>query len=288
MMSRLRHAKVNRVSGAAVGALTLLLFCATTLFAAEPKFPQLTGRVVDDAGVLSAATKNQLTDMLAEHEHSTGEQVVVVTLPSLQGYPIEDFGYQLGRHWGIGQKGTNTGALVIIAPNEHKVRIEVGYGLEGKLTDAASRVIIDRDMLPAFRRGDFNAGVLAGAASTIAVLGGDASASASGASSSAPQSTQGQFPWGIIIFLAFFLIILMLRRCVGRHGPFVYTGGGWGGDGSSGGFWAAGDLLAAVALRGVGENAKPFHARGASAHPRCDRVDQARNGGGYRRCCNSG
>src|ERR1039457_6772926 len=123
MRTRLRDARVSRLGGVAIGALALsfLLFCAGTVLGAEPKYPQLSGRVVDDAGVLTASTKSQLTDMLAEHERTTGQQVVVVTLPSLQGFPIEDFGYQLGRHWGIGQKGTNTGALLIVAPNEHKV-----------------------------------------------------------------------------------------------------------------------------------------------------------------------
>ena len=86
--------------------------------------------------------------MLARLERETGDQVVVVTVGSLQGYPIEDFGYQLGRHWGIGQQGKNTGAILIVAPNERKVRIEVGYGLEGQLTDAASRIIIEREILP--------------------------------------------------------------------------------------------------------------------------------------------
>ena len=123
--------------------------------------------------VLNASTRGELTLMLAEHERATGEQVVVVTLESLQGYPIEDYGYQLGRHWGIGQKGTNTGALLIVVPKERKVRIEVGYGLEGMLTDAASRVIIERDIVPNFRRGDFNAGVLAGTTSMLRVLGGN-------------------------------------------------------------------------------------------------------------------
>ena len=111
--------------------------------------------------------------MLAEHERATGEQVVVVTLDSLQGYSIEDYGYQLGRHWGIGQKGTNTGALLIVAPRERKVRIEVGYGLEGELTDAISRTIIDNYILPSFKRGDYNAGVLAGTRSILQVLGGN-------------------------------------------------------------------------------------------------------------------
>ncbi len=127
-------------SGARTGCalLILLLILALPALASEPKFPPLTGRVVDDAGVLNASTRGELTDMLAEHERATGEQVVVVTLESLQGYPIEDYGYQLGRHWGIGQKGTNTGALLIVVPKERKVRIEVGYGLEGMLTDTAA------------------------------------------------------------------------------------------------------------------------------------------------------
>ena len=106
------------------------------------------------------------------YEQATGEQVVVVTLKSLDGYPIEDFGYQLGRYWGIGQKGKNTGAMLIVVPSERKVRIEVGYGLEGKLTDAISRTIIEGDIVPNFRRGDYNAGVLAGTESILSVLGG--------------------------------------------------------------------------------------------------------------------
>src|SRR5208337_5482968 len=107
-----------------------MLILASRALAAEPKFPPLTGRVVDDARVLDTWTQSELTDMLADHERATGEQVVVVTLDSLQGYSIEDYGYQLGRHWGIGQKGKNTGALLIVVPKERKVRIEVGYGLE--------------------------------------------------------------------------------------------------------------------------------------------------------------
>jgi uncharacterized protein len=100
----------------------LLLILASPALASEPTFPPLTGRVVDDAGVLNDSTRSELTDMLAAHERATGEQVVVVTLDSLQGYSIEDYGYQLGRHWGIGQKGANTGALLIVVPKERKVR----------------------------------------------------------------------------------------------------------------------------------------------------------------------
>ena len=95
--------------------------------------------MVDDAHILSDATKSDLTQKLAALEAKTSRQLVVVTLPSLQGYEIADYGYQLGRAWGIGQKKLNNGVLLIIAPTEHKARIEVGYGLEPILTDALRR-----------------------------------------------------------------------------------------------------------------------------------------------------
>ena len=97
---------------------------------AAPKFPALTGRVVDDANILSDSVKQDLTGKLAALEAKTSRQLVVVTVPSLQGYEISDFGYQLGRAWGIGQGKLNNGVLFIIAPKEHRTRIEVGYGLE--------------------------------------------------------------------------------------------------------------------------------------------------------------
>ncbi|HTZ79933.1 MAG TPA: TPM domain-containing protein [Stellaceae bacterium] len=159
-------------------ALLLLLMLWAGATAAALQFPALTGRVVDDAGILTPSTRSALDEMLAQHERATGEQVVVVTLKSLGGNSIEDYGYQLGRHWGIGQKDKNTGALLIVAPAERQVRIEVGYGLEGKLTDAVSRVIIEQDILPSFRRGDFNAGVVAGTAAILRVLGGPTAAPA--------------------------------------------------------------------------------------------------------------
>ena len=97
---------------------------------------------------------------------------MVATLESLQGLPIEDYGYQLGREWGIGQAGKDNGALLIVAPEEREVRIEVGYGLEGELTDALSRTIIETSILPRFRQGDFAAGIKAGVAAMIETLGG--------------------------------------------------------------------------------------------------------------------
>jgi uncharacterized protein len=223
--------------------LVLLLLLAAPALGAELKFPQLTGRVVDEAGVLSPSANVELTDMLAQHEQATGEQVVVVTLPSLQGYSIEDFGYQLGRHWGIGQKGMNSGALLIVAPKEHKVRVEVGYGLEGKLTDAVSRIIIERDIVPDFRRGDFNAGVLAGTASILKVLSGDTGANAPASTQSGPQQVGDSAGVGLLVFaffvLWFFLWIHFVRRSFqGESNVIRHSGrrsGGFGGGGLSGG-----------------------------------------------------
>jgi uncharacterized protein len=227
--------------------LLLMLLLAAPALASGPSFPRLSGRVVDDAQILDAATQSELTSMLARHEQATGQQVVVVTLPSLQGYPIEDFGYQLGRNWGIGQKDKNTGALLIVAPKEHKVRIEVGYGLEGQLTDAMSRVIIERDILPEFKRGDFNAGVLAGTTTILKVLGGDASAAQAPESSASPQDvadTLFSVP-GLFALVVILMMLFAMWRNRGRGGSSVYrrvgrSGGGFSNDsffggGSSGG-----------------------------------------------------
>src|SRR5271166_3155039 len=139
MLSRLRAQWARAILGLLLW-LVAGAACALT-------FPELTGRVVDDAGILDPATKAALEHKLAEFETKTTNQLVVVTLKSLQGTSIEDFGYQLGRHWGIGQSGKNNGVLLIVAPSEHKVRIEVGYGLEGTLTDALTRVIIERTII---------------------------------------------------------------------------------------------------------------------------------------------
>src|SRR5581483_5381968 len=122
---------VRRRLGAVAFALGLALSLSLVAAeAAEPTFPALTGRVVDDADLLSPADEQELTDELKALEDKSSDQVVVVTLPSLQGYAIEDYGYRLGRHWGIGTAKLNNGVLLIVAPNERKVRIEVGYGLE--------------------------------------------------------------------------------------------------------------------------------------------------------------
>ena len=236
-----------------IGGAVALLLLAAIAAAAAPTFPELTGRVVDEAGILSTTTREDLDAMLAEHERATGEQVVVVTLKSLQGYDIADYGYQLGRHWGIGEKGQNTGALLIVAPNERKVRIEVGYGLEDKLTDAQSRVIIEQVILPQFRSGDFNAGVRDGTAEMLRVLGGGETTESADSEAGGGRYTDSA-SWIEILFnlaATLFLCFLLLswtfnlfhpgRR---RMGSGMWIGGLGGGDsfggGSSGGFSGGG------------------------------------------------
>ena len=127
-----------------------------------PSFPALTGRVVDEADLLTPADEQAIAARSEAVERETGAQFVVVTVKSLQNYSIEDYGVRLGRHWGIGRKGVNDGLLLIVAPAERKVRIEVGYGLGKKVTDPyAAKVLRDR-VIPAFKSGAFEEGIKSG------------------------------------------------------------------------------------------------------------------------------
>jgi uncharacterized protein len=150
-----------------------LLFAPDISLAQNYDFPQLTGRVVDEANILDTAAKIDIDTKLEDLEKKTSTQFVVVTLKSLRGRTIEEYGYQLGRHWGIGQKGTNNGVLLIVAPNERKVRIEVGYGLEGTLTDAITSVIVQGTILPRFRANDYQGGIRQGVDAVLEVLSGN-------------------------------------------------------------------------------------------------------------------
>ncbi len=216
--------------------MLLALLCAALAVRAEVAFPALSGRVVDGANLLDAHTRTQLGQMLEAHEKASGEQVVVATVADLQGLAIEDYGYQLGRHWGIGQKGKDNGALLIVAPNERKVRIEVGYGLEERLTDAQSSVIINRIILPAFKRGEFSQGIVQGAAAMLQVLGGNPLAQPSRTSAA---EGEGEPPslWAIGLFILLVVVVLYLQGLGGggrRGGPGGGFGGGFGGLGGGG------------------------------------------------------
>src|SRR3954462_5790383 len=141
--------------------LILLLVLAAAPAAAQD-FPKLSGRVVDAANLLSDQDKAELDQRLAAVEKASSRQLVIATLPDLQGHEIEDYGYKLGRAWGIGQKGANNGIILIVAKNDRKMRIEVGYGLEPVITDALSGQIIAEMMTPAFKKGDYAGGIEAG------------------------------------------------------------------------------------------------------------------------------
>jgi uncharacterized protein len=220
---------------------------------AGPQFPELTGRVVDAAHVLSPQVQADLTQRLAALEQNTSRQLVVVTLPSLQGYEIEDYSNQLLRHWQIGQKGLNNGALFVVVPSEHKVRIEVGYGLEPLLTDAMSSVILQRAVIPKFRSGDIQGGIVDGTNALIQQLSLDRSTAEAKAAAAAEQPVlhhhrsplAGLIPLIIIFFV--FSSIFRGRRGYGGGGgvgwilPLMFLGGGRGGGwGGGGGDWGGG------------------------------------------------
>jgi uncharacterized protein len=161
----------RHVRGVLLGLVVALLLAAP---AAAQTFPALGGRVVDDAGILDASTRATLDANLADLEAQTTDQLVVVTLKSLQGLTIEDYGVRLGRQWQIGQKTKNNGVLLIVAPSDRKVRIEVGYGLEAELTDAVASFIIQQSILPRFKANDMPDGIVRGVDDIIRVLTGDA------------------------------------------------------------------------------------------------------------------
>jgi uncharacterized protein len=215
--------------------------------AAAPAFPALTGRVVDDAHILSPQTVASLTQTLATLEAKTSRQLVVVTLPSLQGYDIADYGYQLGRAWGIGQKKLDNGALLIVAPKEHRVRIEVGYGLEPILTDALSSVIIQQAILPKFRSGDFNGGVIAGVDALVTQLSLNTSQAEARAADAAAQARagahrgRGGFASIFVLLLIGFFVFRILGRGTGfGFWPLLFLGGMGGFGGGRGGFGGGG------------------------------------------------
>lgn len=182
-------------------------------------FPKLTSQVVDEANLFNNNEKSQLIHILSYHEKNSTNQIVVVTLKSLNGYDISEYGYQLGREWGIGQKENNNGVLLIIVPSERKVRIEVGYGLEGVLTDANSRLIISNIITPYFKKGEYFTGTKRGVDAIEQTIQGEYSAK--------PQREQdNQFlsllimPV-ILLFLIFVPFISRLKSDKTKKLPFV-------------------------------------------------------------------
>lgn len=231
----------------AVLALALMIGAGLAA-AAEPDFPKLTGRVVDAAGILSPEARARIDRKIKAHEDRTGDQLVVATVPSLQDLTVEDYANRLARSWGIGQKKTNNGVLLLVAPKERKVRIEVGYGLEGALTDALSKTIITSAITPRFRQGDFSGGVEAGVDAILPILAGDADEW----QRRAPVREDSVDPVTVIFWIVVIIaLVVVLTRMNGggrrgRGGGFVVIpgpSGGWSGgfsDGGGGGFSGGG------------------------------------------------
>ncbi len=228
-----------------------LSICTCAAWAA-PRYPALEGRVVDGAGIIPNATRAQLSQLLEAHERKTSNQVVVATIASLDGQDIAEYGVGLGRAWKLGQGERNNGAIVLIAPKERLVRIEVGYGLEGALTDARARLIIEREIAPRFRAGDMAGGIVAG---TKAVL-----ASIEGTYEARPgaDNAPGGGGWTALLPLVLFVVFGVLGRMNRRRGlganPWLLDGpwgsrpggriggfgGGFGGRSGGGGFSGGG------------------------------------------------
>jgi len=183
----------------------LCCLAVAALVWAEPTFPTLTGRVVDSANILDASTLSALETQLEAHEDETSNQIVVATVPSLQGYDISEFGVRLASHWQIGNAEDDNGVVLLVAPNERKVRIDVGYGLEGALPDALAGDIIRKRILPSFREDAYAEGVTNGVNSIIQAIQGEYEFDASKASKGGKEFL------GILAPIAFMAIIFLSK-----------------------------------------------------------------------------
>ena len=220
-------------------SLLVLLLTGTT--AAALNIPKPTGYVNDNGQLLSQTVKLKLEQFLRDFEKSDSTQITILTIPTLDGEALDDYSLRVFENWKIGQKGKDNGALLLIAKAERKVRIEVGYGLEGRLTDLLAGRIIDNEISPKFKQGDFDGGVVSGIIGMAEAVRGEYTGT--GKTNSRKKKSN---PFGFI-FLLFFLGPL-LGRFGGRRssryrrggiffgGPFIGGGGGgFGGGGFSGG-----------------------------------------------------
>ena len=212
------------------GLLTLLsLFWLGIAGAAhaQPQFPERgTSPVVDAANILDPAAEAELSAKLDAFEQANQRQFVVATIPDLQGYDISDYGYQLGRHWGLGDTENDDGIILLVAPNDRRVRIEVGYGLEAVIPDGLAYDIVEGEILPRFKAGDMTGGIVAGADAIIRHLElPPEQQQAAIAQASPPAREEGGFPFGALIwigFMLFFFVLPMLGRVRGKR----YRGSG--------------------------------------------------------------
>jgi len=201
-----------------------LIFCLSSfsspnIFGAPPTYPSLTGRVVDQASILTPAQKDQLSIILEKHEQKTSNQVVVAVIRSLDGNDIAEYAVGLFRYWQLGLKDKNNGVLLLIAIDDREVDIEVGYGLEATLTDAISHDIIQEKIIPFFKKGEYGAGVFESVSSIMLALDGEYIPTGKAVNQ---KENDDEISWFVLgPFLFFFLIMFFIRN---RRG-----GGGGGG-----------------------------------------------------------
>lgn len=228
--------------------LAVFLILTSTTFSQD--IPFLSGRVNDYAGMLSSSVIRRIETLTKQFEDTTGNQIAILTVDNLQGYPLEDFSIKVVENWKLGRKGVDNGALLLVAKEERKVRIEVGYGLEGVLTDAITSQIIRRLVVPAFKKGDFDGGVEEGVTAMINAIGGEYKIE--------PESTESADEIFASIMTIIFWVIIVISFIVRRNrffrggawssrrgiflggGPWIGGGFGGGGFGGGGGFSGGG------------------------------------------------
>jgi len=235
---------VSKLHSPALYIMALALLMVTVEVGADQTpFPKLTGRVVDQAGILSESVEGQLSAAFKRHETQTSNQVVVATINDLGSKTIAQYGYMLGRHWGIGQEGKNNGLILLISKHDRELRIEVGYGLEGLMTDALATSIVHHTIAPFFKRGDFDGGVIAGSNQILEVLSGK-KVQLPRVSSRKPEQNPLLMGLMIFIFLLVFWGLPTFLRIRYGYGGSYYPGGSLGGvdafDSFSGGFSGGG------------------------------------------------
>ena len=217
----------------------------TALVKSELKIPAAVGYVNDFAGIISAENKNNLNFYLKELDKKTGAEIAVVTVASLKDNAIEDVSLEIGRKWGVGKKGKDNGVVILVATGDKKMRIEVGYGLEGIIPDGKSGRIRDDYMIPFFKQGDMEKGIVNGTMAVASVIAKsyrvempadfNSSVADLASSSSTSQTSSGKSsPPDILIFLIFIILFIILPRRGLFIGGYTNYGGGFGG--SSGGF----------------------------------------------------
>jgi uncharacterized protein len=232
-------------------AFCLVLLCLLPAPAYPLDVPPLRGRVNDYAKVITTDQTRKLEDQLAEFERDTGHQVAILTVPSLEGDSLEDFSIRVAESWKIGKKGFDNGVILIVVPKDRRLRLEVGYGLEGILPDAIANQIISQYIIPRFRAGDFSSGIVAGIDAVLRVIKREPLPEAARQKPANPSGSGFGSLTGLVLLLGVIAVMSMAsnsnrrRKAIWatrgrRYPPIFWGGGGFGGGGFGGGGFGGG------------------------------------------------